>query len=53
MSARLRAGRVNTTSATPDSRSATRPAYSRLVLGDPGDHVVVELLHDSEQADPG
>ena len=25
----------------------------RLVLGDARDHVVVELLHDSEQADPG
>ena len=23
-----------------------------LVLGDSGDHVVVELLHDPEQADP-
>ena len=50
-SSRLRAGRVKLTSATAASRSATLGGVARLVLGDPGDHVVVELLHDPEQAD--
>ena len=52
MSARLRAGRRDHHVGDVAERRADVARVARLALGDAREHLVVELLHDAQQADP-